>query len=519
MQTLRSYVRGAWHEAGAGFQTLVDPSTEDAVARASSDGVDFAATLDYARTVGGPALRELGFAQRGQLLKDLSKALREHRDELLDLSRLNNGTTLGDGAFDVDGATGTLAYYAALGRSLGDRSMLAEDEITTIGRSDAFCGRHLLLPRLGVAVHINAFNFPAWGFAEKAAAALLAGMPVITKPATATALVTSRCIEIAVAAGVLPDGALQFICGSTGDLLDRLGPQDVVAFTGSADTARVLRTRPALQEVNARFNTEADSLNAAVLGPGAADDTFTLFVREVCREITQKAGQKCTAVRRVFVPRDTIDRVHDAIADRLGRTVTGNPADADVRMGPLATASQLRDVLAGIARLGTVASIVVGEGRRTDGRGSPEGRGYFVAPTVLRAADAGAADAVHRHEVFGPVATLLPYDGSSDEAARLCALGGGMLVTSVYADDDAWLAGFLAGGGAHAGRVYIGSSASAPESPGSGVAWPHSLHGGPGRAGDGAELGGRIGLSLYLQRVAVQGARSTLEHLDRQPEI
>jgi oxepin-CoA hydrolase/3-oxo-5,6-dehydrosuberyl-CoA semialdehyde dehydrogenase len=324
--------------------------------------------------------------------------------------------------------------------------------------------------------------------------------------------VSARCIGLIVESGILPDGALQFICGSTGDLLDLLGPQDVIAFTGSAATARALRTRPHLQNVNTRFNVEADSLNAAVLSPGADDDTFALFIREVTREITQKAGQKCTAVRRIIVPYDLQDRVQDALADRLGRIITGNPADPEVRMGPLATMSQLDDALAGVSELRREAHIVVGNGQRTVGQGSADGLGYFLAPTLLRLSDARAAAAVHQREVFGPVATLLPHDGSPADAAAISSLGGGMLVTSVYTDDQDWLRTFIAAGGAFAGRVYIGSSASVPDAPGSGAAYPHSQHGGPGRAGDGAELGGRLGLGLYLQRVALQGARAFLEN-------
>jgi 3,4-dehydroadipyl-CoA semialdehyde dehydrogenase len=513
MKTLRSYIAGQWHEADGDFTTLVDPSTEEEIARASSRGIDFGAALAYARERGGPALRDMSFAERGQLLKALSKALREHRDELLDLSRLNTGTTTGDGSFDVDGASGTLAYYAAVAKSLGDGPFLIEDEGAQLGKTEAFWVRHVLLPRAGVAVHINAFNFPAWGFAEKAACALLAGMPVITKPATSTALVTERCIEILVDAGILPDGALQLIVGSTGDLLDRLGPQDVLAFTGSANTARTLRSRANLLAANTRFNVEADSLNAAVLAPGTEGAAFDLFVRDVTREIRQKTGQKCTAVRRILASRTDIDRVQDALAAKLGKVVTGNPADESVTMGPVATAQQLKDTLEGVRALAQVARIVVGTGDRIDGVGSPPGKGYFIAPTLLRAHDAHAAAAVHEREVFAPVATLLPHDGTAEDAARSVALGGGMLVTSLYGDDRAWHRAFLRAAGSTAGRVYIGSEGSAGEATGSGVAFPAALHGGPGRAGGGEELGGLAGVKLYMQRVAIQGARDLVDEI------
>ena len=514
MQTLRSYLDGHWHEADGEFQTLVNPSTEEPLARASSRGADFGAAYRFALERGGPALRELTFAARGELLKAMSRTLREHRDELLTLSRDNNGTTAMDGSFDIDGGGGTLAFYAALGRSLGERHTLGEDTGLQLGKSESFWGRHLLVPRRGVAVAINAFNFPLWGFAEKAAQALLAGMPMIVKPATATALVTARAVEILVAAKLLPEGALQLVVGGTGDLLDQLGGQDVLAFTGSADTALALRRRERLLAAGTRVNVEADSLNAAVLGPDAVAGTpaFDKLVRDVAHEITQKAGQKCTAIRRVLVPREQIAALRDALAARLARTVVGNPVDESVRMGPLATAGQLAAAIDGIATLRAGgARLVLGSGERSDGAGSPAGRGYFLAPTLLEVADPTSAGAVHSLEVFAPVSTLLPYTGDAEEAAGIVALGEGTLVTSLYSDDDAWVASYLAAGGAVTGRIYWGSSDA--EGLGSGAALPGSQHGGPGRAGGGEELGGLVGLRLYLQRVAVQGTKRRLDAL------
>jgi 3,4-dehydroadipyl-CoA semialdehyde dehydrogenase len=516
MKTLRSYVQGNWHEAGSGFAPLVDPSTEETIASASSRGIDFAAVLEYARSRGGPALRALRIDERAQLLKDLSKALRESRDELLELSRINTGTTRPDGAFDVDGASGTLAWYAGFARQLGERGFLLEGDGVQLAKTDAFWTQHVLLPRPGAAVHINAFNFPVWGFVEKLACAFLAGMPVITKPATATALVTERAIEILLATGRIPDGALQFICGGTGDLLDRLGPHDVLAFTGSAATARALRDRRNLLESNTRFNIEADSLNAAVLAPDAdGGPAFELFVRDVAREITQKTGQKCTAVRRILVPAGLAGRATDALVAALEAVVTGNPVEPDVTMGPLATAAQLEDAVSGIAEFARETRIVHGSGRRADGRGSPSGRGYFLEPTLLAATDPLGCRRVHEREVFGPVATVLPYDGSPDDAAAIVALGGGMLVTSVYGNDTGWLDRFLALAGPWAGRLYVGSDTAAPAAPGSGTTFPAAHHGGPGRAGGGGELGGLVGIRLYTQRVALQGSRATVSALAR----
>ena len=513
MKILRSYVRGTWHEAQSGFATLVNPSTEEEIARASSAGIDFGAVLDYARERGGPALRAMTFAQRAQILKEMSRVLREHRDELLDLSSLNTGTTRPDGSFDVDGASGTLAYYAALGKGLGERTFLAEGEGVQLAKTEGFYGRHILMPRHGVAVHINAFNFPAWGFAEKAACALLAGMPVVTKPATATAMVTERAIELLVEAGILPEGALQLIAGSTGDLLDRLGPQDVLAFTGSADTARGLRSRGNLLAANTRVNVEADSLNAAILGPDVQEGsaTFGFFLKDVVREMTQKTGQKCTAVRRILAPAERLGGVQEALVAKLREVVVGNPAEPSVKMGPLATAEQLADTLRGIGELAQAARIVHGTGERADGAGAPPGKGFFLQPTLLRGDDARDAGPIHRREVFAPVATLLPYDGTAGDAAEIVALGGGTLVTSAYTDDAAWAGDFVARGGGDTGRIYIGSESSAADAPGSGAALPQTLHGGPGRAGGGEELGGLVGVKLYLQRVAVQGSRSLVD--------
>jgi oxepin-CoA hydrolase/3-oxo-5,6-dehydrosuberyl-CoA semialdehyde dehydrogenase len=509
MKTLRSYIAGQWHEASDGFATLVNPSTEEPVARASSAGVDFGAALAWAREHGGPALRAMNFAQRGGLLKAMSGVMREGRNELLDLSRINNGTTRRDGNFDVGGGSGTLGYYAGVARGLGERSVLVDGDGVQLTRDESFWGQHVLVPRHGVAVFINAFNFPVWGFAEKAACALAAGMPMIVKPATATALVAERAVEMVIEAGILPPGVLQLVCGRTGDLLDRLGPQDVLAFTGSADTARIFRTHGHLVGVNVRLNVEADSLNAAVLGPDVAEDTATmgLFLKDVAREMTQKTGQKCTAVRRILVPTQHLPRVREQLIERLEKVVTGNPADESVSMGPLASAAQLDDAIAGAAELMAEATAVSGTGGRIDGAASPAGKGYFFAPTLLEAGDARAVDAIHRREVFAPLATLLPFDGSAAEAADIVALGGGTLVSSVYSDDAHWLGGYLAGAGSTTGRIYLGSESAAGAAPGSGVVLPQTMHGGPGRAGGGEEVGGAAGLRFYMQRLALQGSR------------
>jgi len=513
MKTLTSYLSGQWHTADRDFRTLVDPSTEEPLAQASSSGADFAGALDWARRTGGPALRELTFGERGEILKAVAKTLREHRDELLELSRRNNGTTASDGSFDIDGGGGALAVYGNLGRALGDRRFLLDGEGDQLAKSEAFWSQHVAVPKQGVAVFVNAFNFPAWGFAEKFACAFLAGMPVIVKPATATALTAHRMVELVIGSGLVPAGSLQLVVGSTGDLLDRLGEQDVLAFTGSAVTALELRGKRNLLAASVEVNVEADSLNAAVLAPDAAPGSpvFELFVKDVAREMTQKAGQKCTAVRRIVVPATLETAASEALIARLAKTVTGNPADESVRMGPLATADQLRDALDGIAELLATNDLVHGSGRRIDGAGAPAGKGFFVGPTLLRSAAPREKGPVHHREVFGPVATLLPYDGSARQAGEIVALAEGTLVTSAYSNDADWIAALVASGGSATGRLYVGSDGS--EGAGSGACFPQSQHGGPGRAGGGAELGGLRGLAPYLQRIALQGHRELIDRV------
>jgi 3,4-dehydroadipyl-CoA semialdehyde dehydrogenase len=519
MITVSSYVEGRWVAGTGARATLVNPATEEPVAEAGSGGVDFKAALEHARTVGGPALRELGFKQRGELLRAMSRLIHAHRDELIKPAIDNGGNTRSDGKFDIDGASGTLAYYAELGASLGDTHVVADGDGIQLGRSARFHGQHVLVSRDGVAVHINAFNFPAWGFAEKAACALLAGMPIITKPATSTALTTFRMIELIVEAKILPPGALTFISGGAGDLLNHLTGQDVLAFTGSSDTGAWLRALPHLIGRSVRVNVEADSLNAAVLALDAerGTPTWDLFLADVAKEITQKAGQKCTAVRRIMVPSPLVAAVEEDLAERLAQVKVGDPARDEVTMGPLATAQQLKDVRAGLAKLRAETESVFGGDGAVSPLGVPAGRGYFVGPVLLRCNKPDAASAVHQHEVFGPVATIVPYDGEARSAAALVRRGGGMLVTSIYGDDRERLAALALGVAPYCGRVCLGSSKLAGQSTPPGTVLPHLVHGGPGRAGGGEELGGLRGLSFYMQRTALQGDKPIVEGLARPP--
>jgi 3,4-dehydroadipyl-CoA semialdehyde dehydrogenase len=513
MITLKSYLCGAFCEGSGGEATLVNPATGEAVARCTTKGLDLQAALAYARDVGGPALRALSFAERGALLKRMSSALHEAREDLVLASQHNNGATRGDAKFDVDGAIGTLAYYAKLGEKLGaehgDKRFLLEGAAEPLTRAPRFCGYHVWTSRTGVALHINAFNFPAWGLAEKAACAILAGVPVITKPATSTALTAFRLVEILVEKAGLPAGALQLVCGSVGDLCDHLLPEDVIAFTGSADTGAILRRSRSVVERSTRINIEADSLNAVVLGTDVevGSETWHLFVRHLATEMTQKAGQKCTATRRILVPRDRADALQEALGERLAAIRVGNPTDDGVDMGPLATAQQLEDAHKGIGKLQQDGCrIVHGD------LANPVGKGFFLKPILLRHDDAMNACIVHAHEVFGPVSTILPYDSAAD-ACTLVARGEGTLVCSVYSDDKDFLDTVLLASCTWTGRVLVGSEKVADQTTTPGMVLPSCIHGGPGRAGGGEELGGERGLRFYMQRTAIQGDRSLLDRL------
>ncbi len=511
MKTLKSFVCGKWVEGTGERSKLVNPTTEEVLAETSTGGVDFAAGLDFARTVGNPALRAMTFAERGTMIAAVASAMHAHREELVDLALANGGNTRGDAKFDIDGATGTLSYYASLGQTLGDARVMADGEMTQLGRSPRLVGQHVRLPLTGAAVQINAFNFPAWGFGEKAACAWLAGMPVVVKPATSTALVAARIAEILVEAAVVPDGAFTFLAGGAGDLLDHLTSQDAVAFTGSSDTGAMIRGHANVVRHSIRVNVEADSLNAAVLGVDVehGSDTYEMFLREVAKDITQKAGQKCTAIRRVFVPRALAASVRDDLADRVRETKVGDPSLSEVRMGPLATARQLADVRAGVERLARSLEFVMGDGGRGALVGVDHDRGFFMSPVLFAASGVDVAD-VHAFEVFGPVATIMPYEGSATDAIRR---GGGGLVSSVYTDDLEVAREFVFGAGPFHGRLTIGGEKIAEHSMGPGTVLPQMIHGGPGRAGGGEELGGERGLGLYQQRIAVQGYRPLLEKL------
>jgi oxepin-CoA hydrolase/3-oxo-5,6-dehydrosuberyl-CoA semialdehyde dehydrogenase len=507
MKTLRSYLSGRWLEGSGAPQMLLNPATEEPLAQVSSDGLDLGAALAYSREKGGPALRALTFAERGALLKDVAKAIQAHRDELLDLAVANGGNTRSDAKFDVDGAIFTLQTYAEVGEKLGTARILVDGEGVQLGRSPRFHGQHVCVPRHGVAVHINAFNFPAWGLAEKAASALLAGMPVLSKPATSSAMVAHRLTEILVEKKVLPEGALSLLVGAPRDLPALLGSQDALAFTGSGDTGMRIRALPNIQE-SVRVNVEADSLNAAVLGPDAetGGDMYETFLKDVLRDMTQKAGQKCTAVRRVLVPAAHAATVRDDLAEGLKAVRVGNPALEETRMGPLANGAQLADVREGIGKLAAEGKAAFGSAA------SLSGKGFFISPVLMEFARDALAASVHAREVFGPVASLLPYSGKAADAAAIVARGNGGLVSSVYSDDSAFIEEIVAGIAPYHGRIFLGHP-KIEMSPGPGTVLPQLAHGGPGRAGGGEELGGVRSLAFYMQRVALEGSRPVIQKL------
>jgi oxepin-CoA hydrolase/3-oxo-5,6-dehydrosuberyl-CoA semialdehyde dehydrogenase len=503
---LESYVAGRWQSGSGEGALLRDATTGEVIARASAEGLDHAALLAWAREVGGANLRRLTFHERAALLKALAKYLGERKDEFYQLSYAT-GATKSDSWIDIDGGIATLFVYASKGtRELPNGRVYVDGSLEALSKGGSFVGQHICVPLEGAALHINAFNFPVWGMLEKLAPTLLAGVPAIVKPATQTAYLTERVFRAIIASGILPEGAVQLICGSVGDLFAHLTCQDVVSFTGSAATAAKLRQHPTVMANAVRFTAETDSLNSSILGPDAGPGTpeLDLFVREVVREMTVKAGQKCTAIRKAIVPAAHGEAVLAALREALGRIVVGDPRLAEVRMGPLASLAQRREVLEQLARLEREAEVVFGGADRPQPLGADAERGAFLAPTLLRSRDAHSASAVHAVEAFGPVCTLMSYQ-DLDGAIALARRGEGSLAGSIFSADDAVAARLVLGLAPYHGRVLVVNRDCAKESTGHGSPLPHLVHGGPGRAGGGEEMGGIRGLMHYMQRTAVQG--------------
>lgn len=507
IRQVSSFVAGEWVAPDAGARDIASALTGAVIARAGHAAPDGQAMLDHARNTGGPALRATTFHDRARMLKALAAHLTENKQSLYDIS-YDTGATLSDHRIDVDGGIGTLMVYASKGRrELPDDRVYLDGGAEPLGRGGTFLGQHVCTPLTGAAVHINAFNFPVWGMLEKLAPTLLAGVPAIVKPATATCYVTERAVRLMLDAGILPPGALQFVAGGLGDLLDRLDCQDAVAFTGSADTALALKSTPNLLARNTRFTAEADSLNASILGPDAAPGTpeFDLFVKEVSREMTAKAGQKCTAIRRILAPQSRVGAVIEALRPRLEGIAIGDPRAAETRMGALVSAEQKRDVLAKAARIGAEAERVIGDPESFRIAGEAVQNGAFVPPMLYHAHDPDHARAVHDVEAFGPVSTIMGYR-DLDHAIDLANRGQGSLVTSLITHDPQAARAVVLGAAAYHGRIYINDRVSMQDSTGHGSPMPHMVHGGPGRAGGGEELGGIRGVMHYMQRTAVQGS-------------
>jgi oxepin-CoA hydrolase / 3-oxo-5,6-dehydrosuberyl-CoA semialdehyde dehydrogenase len=508
---LQSFIAGRWQQGSGTPVALRDATTGQVIANACSDGLSFRSSLLHAREVGGPSLRRLTFHERAALLKSLAKHLTQKKDELYALSYAT-GATKSDSWIDIDGGIATLFVYASKGmRELPDARVYLDGPTETLSKSGGFAGQHICVPLEGAAVHINAFNFPVWGMLEKLAPALLAGMPAIVKPATATAYLTELAFRRMIESGILPEGAVQLICGGVGDLFDHLTCQDAVAFTGSASTARKLRMHPAVIDHSVRFTAETDSLNSCLLGPDATPGSaeFDLFVREVAREMTVKAGQKCTAIRKAIVPAASAAAVVEALKAALAEVVLGNPRLQQVRMGPLASLAQRREVLGQLARLEREAQVVCGNGRELELADADADRGAFIAPTLLHCRDAARAAAIHEVEAFGPVCTVVAYE-ELDAAIGLARRGAGSLVGSVFTADEGIAARLVLGLAPYHGRILVVNRHCAQESTGHGSPLPHLVHGGPGRAGGGEEMGGIRGVLHYMQRTAVQGTPDVL---------
>jgi oxepin-CoA hydrolase / 3-oxo-5,6-dehydrosuberyl-CoA semialdehyde dehydrogenase len=501
MTALRSYVSGVWHTPPDEGAPVHDAVTGDQVCRISSTGVDFAAALAYGREQGA-RLRELTFHQRAALLKALASHLREHRAELYALSA-RTGATKADSWIDVDGGIGTLLSFSSKGRrELPNATVYAEGAPEVLGKGGTFAGRHLLTPLRGVAVQINAFNFPVWGPLEKFAPAFVAGMPSLIKPASQTAYVTARLVELIVESGLLPEGSVQLVCGEPGDLLDHLTEQDVVGFTGSAATARKLRTHPVVVGRAVRFNAEADSLNCSILGP---DGDLDLYADQLVTEMTAKAGQKCTAIRRAFVPRERLAEVGEAVRARLERVVVGAPGAEGVTMGALVSLRQRDEVRASVKAIG--GELLFGDLDRVSAVGADAELGAFMSP-ILLAGDPERAEP-HEVEAFGPVSTLLPYD-TTEQVVEYAARGRGSLVGSIVAEDPDFVRDVVLGLAPWHGRLLVLDRTDAKESTGHGSPLPMLVHGGPGRAGGGEELGGVRAVFHHMQRTAVQGSPDVL---------
>jgi 3,4-dehydroadipyl-CoA semialdehyde dehydrogenase len=514
MIRLESYTEGRWTSGKGEGRTFVNPTNGETLGTIDSTGLDAAAAVAFARTHGLPALQALSFAERGALLNAVADTLIANRAAYGEIARLNSGNTLRDAAIDIDGGIGTLKFYARLGKQMGSVHRLIEPGQDQLTKADTFLSRHIWTSRPGVAIHVNAFNFPSWGLWEKVAVSLLAGVPVVAKPASGTAWLSEAMVRDVIAANLLPSGALSLICGAAEGLLDAAGPFDGIAFTGSSSTGMMIRSNANVLARNPRVTIEADSVNLAVLTEGAAEggEAFGLMLREVTAALSTKAGQLCTNIRRILVPRAHLKAFAEAASVAIDGLTIGDPALENVKTGPLVDERQRQAALEGLARLTREAKPLRGGGIPTHVAGADAQKGAFLSPTLLLAEDATSLKEVHAVEVFGPVATLIPYD-SFDQAIALAARGEGSLAASVYADDPVEAARYVAALAPFHGRVLSVDPIVGKGHTGHSIVMPQCVHGGPGRAGGGEELGSLRGLRFWMQRSAIQGSPDLLSAL------
>lgn len=510
MLQLKNYALGQWTAGSEDGQILFNAITGEEIATASSKGLDFAEMMHYARQTGGPALRKMTFQERGRMLKALALHLQEKKEQFYKLSWAT-GATRADSWVDIEGGIGNLFSYASLRRQFPDESFCYDGEVAKLSKGGTFIGHHICVPKEGVAIHINAFNFPVWGMLEKIAVNLFAGVPAIVKPATVTSFLTEAVVREITASGILPEGALQLICGSANGILDHVTSQDVVTFTGSASTGKKLKSHPRLIEEAVPFNMEADSLNCCVLGPDVSPGSaeFDIFIKEVQREMTTKAGQKCTAVRRIIVPEALVEDVQIALGKRLAGTVIGDPNVEGVRMGSLAGTAQLKEVTEKVLELAKTQEIVFGDLQNFEVKGADKNKGAFMSPILFLNQAPFKNQDCHNIEAFGPVSTIMPYQRIED-AIALAKMGKGSLVCSIVTANDTIARDFVIGAACMHGRILVLNADCAKESTGHGSPMPMLTHGGPGRAGGGEEMGGKRGVFHYLQRTAIQGSPTTL---------
>lgn len=519
MYTVKNYAQGQWVEGSGNQKELFNAVTGDAIATASSQGLEFGAMMEYARSVGGPALRKMTFTQRGLMLKALALHLLSKKEEFYKLSYATGATRI-DSWIDIEGGIGNLFSYASLRRQFPDTPFYVDGDAAPLSKSGSFIGHHICVPKHGVAIHINAFNFPVWGMLEKVAVNFLAGVPAIVKPATITSYLTELVVKEIVDSKILPEGSLQLICGSANGIIDHVTNQDVVTFTGSASTGQMLKSNPRLVQESVPFNMEADSLNACVLGEDAIPGTpeFDIFIKEVLKEMTVKAGQKCTAIRRVIVPENLVEDVQIALGQKLSKTVIGNPQAEGVRMGALAGQTQKSEVLEKVEILSKTQELVFGSTQNVEVVGADATKGAFMSPILFVNSNPFTNTDVHNVEAFGPVSTIMPYKNLS-EAVQLTQMGKGSLVCSIVTANDSIASEFVLEASAYHGRILVLNAQCAKESTGHGSPMPMLVHGGPGRAGGGEEMGGKRGVLHYMQRTAIQGHPTTLTAITKQYQV